>query len=180
VNRRTSRRLSCVNLRMRFLAAVLVALAFTSVANGGGGQTVRAHGVALTMPAGWHRVTSAGDGPVTDPRTLLVVGTAGVASKSTQCQIAAYRVPAHGAVVVIVGWKTATSGGARRKPGRWPLKTLTSVRRPSFECFEGRGTAAYLILGGKAYQVNVMVGNSTSSQHIAQALAVARSFRLAP
>jgi hypothetical protein len=165
---------------MRLFASVVLALALTSVADGGGGQTVRAHGVALTMPAGWHRVASAGDGPVTDPRTLLVVGTAGVAPKSTQCQIAAYRVPAHGAVVVIVGWKTATSGGGRMKPGRWPLKTMTSVRRPSFECFAGRGAAASLALAGRAYQVNVMVGNSTSVQHIAEALAVGRSFRLAP
>ena len=137
-------------------------LVLASVACGGSGQTVRAHGVELTMPAGWHRVASAGDGPVIDPRTLLVVGTAGVASKQSQCQIAAYRVPAHGAVVVIVGWKTATSGGGgRMKPGRWPLKTMTYVKRPSFECFAGRGAFAGLALGGKAYQVNVMVGNST-------------------
>ena len=97
---------------MRLFASVVLALAFTSVADGGGGRTVRAHGVALTMPARWHRVSSAADGPATDPRTLLVVGTAGVAPRPTQCQIAAYRVPEHGAVVVIVGWKTATSGAA--------------------------------------------------------------------
>ncbi|MBA3735611.1 MAG: hypothetical protein H0W90_10520 [Actinobacteria bacterium] len=165
---------------MRLFATVVLVLAFTSVASGSGGQTVRAHGVALTVPAGWRRVASAGDGPVIDPRTLLVVGTAGVAPKSSQCQIAAYRVPAHGAVVVIVGWKSATSGGGRMKPGRWPLKTLTSVKRPSFECFAGPGRAASLVLGGKAYQVNVMVGGSTPAQQIAEALAVGRSFRLAP
>jgi hypothetical protein len=162
---------------MRVFAAV-VALAFTSVANGGGDQTVRARGVALTIPAGWLRVAAAGDFP--DPRTLLVVGTTGVIPTPTQCQIAAYRVPAHGAVVVVVGWKTATSAGGRMKPGRGPLKKLTSVKRPSFECFAGRGAAASLALGGKAYQVNVMVGNSTSAQQIAEALAVGRSFRLAP
>jgi len=100
-----------------------------------------------------------------------------VIPKPTQCQIAAYRVPAHGAVVVVVGWKTATS---RMKPGRGPLKKLTSVKRPSFECFAGRGAAASLALGGRAYQVNVMVGNSTSAHRIAEALAVGRSFRLAP
>ena len=159
-------------------ASVALALTFASIASGSSG-TVSARGVALTVPAGWHRVAAAGDGPVTDPRTLLVVGTAGIAPKSSQCQIAAYRVPARGAVVVIVGWKSATSGGGRMKPGRWPLKRLTSVRRPSFECFEGRGAVASLVLGGKAYQVNVMVGSSTSAQQIAEALRVARSFRLA-
>lgn len=165
---------------MRFFAAVLLALTVTSVANGGGGQTVRAHGVQLTMPEGWHRVAPAGDGPVTDPRTLLVVGTAGAMPRPTRCQIAAYRVPAHGVVVVTLGWKTATSGGGRRmKPGRWPLRMMTSVQRPRFECFGGSGTSASLVLGSRAYQVSVMVGRSTSPQNIAKALAVGRSFRLA-
>jgi hypothetical protein len=167
-------------LGMRLFASVVLALAFAAVADGGGGQTVRAHGVALTMPLPWHRVAPAGDGNVTDPRTLLVVGTAGVVPKSTHCQIAAYRVPARGAVVVVVGWKTATSGGGRMKPGRWPLRAMTSVKRASFECFAGRGAAASLALGGKAYQVNVMAGDSASAKHVAEALAVGRSFRLAP
>ncbi len=165
---------------MRLLASAVVALASTLVANAGGGQIVRAHGAELTLPAGWQQIASARDGPVIDPRTLLVVGTAGAQAMPTRCQIAAYHVPANGAVVVIVGWKTATSGGGRMKPGRWPLKAMTSVRRPSFECFTGRGAAASLVLGGNAYQVNVMVGNLASNERVAQALALARSFRLDP
>src|SRR4029077_20321259 len=108
--------------RMRLLGSVVAALAFASFATAGASKVVRAHGVEVTVPAGWRHVASAGDGPVTDPRTLLVVGTNGVRPTPTQCPIAPYRVPAHGAVVVIVGWKTATSGGGRMKPGRWPLK----------------------------------------------------------
>ena len=170
---------------MRLLLPAAVALVFTTVANGDGGQLVqahevKAHGVELRVPAGWARVVSAGDGPVTDPRTLLVVGTAGVAAKPTRCQIAAYRLPTHGAVVVIVGWKTATSGGGRMSPGRRPLKLLTDVRRPSFECFSGRGAAASLALGGKAYQVNVMVGDSASPKRIAAAPRWAAPFALRP
>lgn len=164
---------------MRLFAAAVLALALTSVATGSGGRTVRAHGVAVTVPAGWHRVAAASVG-ITDPLTLLVVGTAGVEPRPRQCQIAAYRIPAHAAVVVVVGWKTATSGGGRMKPGRRPLKALTSVRRPSFECFAGRGAAASLALGGKAYQVNVLVGDSAPAKRIAEALAIGRSFRLAP
>jgi hypothetical protein len=165
---------------MRLLASVVAVLAFTMViASAAGTATIRAHGVGLTVPRGWHRVASAGDGPVTDPRTLLVVGTAGARPAPTQCQIAAYRVPVRGAVIVVVGWKTATSGGGRTKPGRWPLAELTSVRRPSFECFAGRGAAASLVLGGRAYQVNVMVGNAASAREIAEALTLGRSFRLA-
>lgn len=163
---------------MRLFVAVVVVLVFTSVAGGSGGKTVRAHGVMLTVPAGWHRVASAGDGPVTDPRTLLVVGTPGTRPKPTQCQIAAYRVPTHGAVVVVVGWKTAGSGGGRMKPGRAPLKRLVAVSGHSFECFAGRGAAADLTLGVHSYQVNVMVGDRASRTVVDQALAIGRSFAL--
>ena len=161
---------------MRLAVPVLLALAFAAAADGGAGRTVRAHGVALTIPAGWQRVAPAGDGAVVDPRTLLVVGTAGVSARPTGCQIAAYRVPVRGAVVVIVGW----SGGSLTKPGRWPLKALKSVQRRVFECFAGSGAAASLDLGGKAYQVNVLVGGSASAREVGSALAVGRSFRLAP
>jgi hypothetical protein len=65
------------NLGMRLSVSVVLALAFTSVAVAGSHQAIRAHGVALTVPAGWHRVASAGDGPAADPRTLLVVGNTG-------------------------------------------------------------------------------------------------------
>jgi hypothetical protein len=53
------------------------------------------------------------------------------------------------------------------------------VRRPSFECFNGRGAAADLVLAGRAYQVNVMVGDQATPRVIEQALAVGRSFALA-
>src|SRR5690348_4667424 len=107
---------------MKLPASAVAALVFTCAANAGGGQIVRAHGVELTLPAGWQPIAPAGDRAVIDPRTLMVVGTAGVRPDPTQCQIAAYRVPARAAVVVIVGWKTATSGGGRIKPGRQPLE----------------------------------------------------------
>jgi hypothetical protein len=73
----------------------------------------------------------------------------------------------------------AAAGGGHLEPGRAPFARLRSVRRPSFECFAGRGAAAQVVLGGRPYQVNVMVGDHASKRRIAQALAVARSFRLA-
>jgi hypothetical protein len=80
---------------------------------------------------------------------------------------------------VVVGWKNLIISGAQnRKPGRWPLKRLTAVRRPSFECFNGRGAAADLVLRAKAYQVNVLVGDQASTRRIENALAIARSFDL--
>jgi hypothetical protein len=164
---------------VRIVPVVLVGLALEAAAvAASGGYVVRAHGVRLVVPTGWKRVVTAGDGPVVDPKTALVVGTRGVHPGTSQCQIAAYSIPPGGAVVVIVAWKTATSGGGHLKPGRAPLKALRSVRRPSFECFNGRGAVAQVALGGKAYQINVMVGDHARARVVAQALAVGRSFDL--
>ena len=78
---------------------------------------------------------------------------------------------------MVVGWKdVALSGLGNDRPGRYPLAKLTAVHRPSFECFSGRGAVATLKLGGRAYQVNVMVGDRASRQRVSDALAVARSF----
>jgi hypothetical protein len=148
---------------------------------GGGGRVVSSHGVRLVVPNGWAKVRPANDAPVIDPRTLLVVGTAGVRPKPSQCEVAAYRIPTSGAVVVVVGWRSvATAGGGAPKPGRAPLKKLLAVTRPSAECFAGRGAAADVLFGGKPYQVSVLVGDRTTKKRVAEALAVARSFDRSP
>jgi len=162
------------------LTALLV-LGVGSIASAGqNSQTVSAHGIRLAIPSSWSRVRPAGDGPVVDPKTLLVVGTHGVTARASNCQIAAYRIPPLGAVVVVVGWTSLKySGASGAKQGRFPLSRLIRVRRPSFECFSGRGAVADLVLDGKAYQVNVMVGSCASARVVEQALAVGRSFELA-
>jgi hypothetical protein len=136
-------------------------------------------GVKVDAPRSWRLVTPAGEASIVDPKTVLVAGSPGVtASLTSSCQVAAYRVPTGGAVVVVVRWRTVTSGGGRPPAGRAALKGLTHVSRPSFECFKGRGAAAQLALGGHAYQVNVLVGDRASPRRVRQALAVARSFDL--
>lgn len=165
---------------MRLIALFVASAAFASLALATGGRIISSHGVRVVVPRGWQQVQAASPGPVTDPRTLLVVGTAGVRPNASRCQIAAYRLPTTAAVVVLVGWKDVALSGARgQKPGRWPLVKLTAVGRPSFECFGGRGGVATLVLDGRAYQVNVLVGDQASKQRIRDALAVARSFELA-
>lgn len=153
-------------------------LAVGSLAVAGSGvRAVSANGVRMVVPSGWGRVKAASPGAVTDPRTLLVVGTAGVRPTGSNCQIAAYRVPVTGAVVVAVGWKNlALSGAEHKKPGRAPLNALVRVRRGVFECFAGPGAVALLVIAGKAYQVNVLVGVRASGRVVGAALAVARSF----
>jgi hypothetical protein len=152
------------------LFAILAVLGVLGV-----GGPVSANGVQVWAPAGWHRVASAGDGPVTDPRTLLVVGTPGVRARRTQCQIAAYRIPPEGAVVVIVGWKGANGDTGL---GTKELAGLTTVKRGVSECFKGRSASATVVLGQREYQVSVMVGDRASKKRIAEALDVARSFNL--
>jgi hypothetical protein len=163
------------------LTLAFAALSCTAIAAAAPPQRiVSSHGVRITVPSVWKQVTSAGDGPVTDPRTLLVVGTAGVRARISQCQIAAYYVPPGGAVVVVVGWHSLKESGAEHyKPGRAPLLKLVAVRRPSFECYRGRGAVADVALKGTAYQVNVMIGDRLGQSEIATALAVARSFNIA-
>jgi hypothetical protein len=159
----------------------LVAFAVSVAVAASSGRVVAAHGVELTVPLGWGRVHAAPDGPVTDPRTPLVVGTAGVRAKETQCQIAAYRVPADGAVVVVVGWRSLKYSGAENAPpGYAPLRKLVAVRRPSFECYGGRGAVADVVIHRLAYQVNVMVGDGASKLRVEEALAVGRSLKVVP
>lgn len=164
--------------RIFVLGAVGVALAIGSAS--GAGHRIAAHGVQLVVPVSWHRVRPAPDAPVTDPRTVLVVGTGTVRTRWSQCQLTRYRVPLRGAVVVVVRWSSVrAAGGGVRRPGRWPLDSLRSVRAHTMECFPGRAAAADLRLGTHPYQVNAMVGERATPGVVAAALAVARSFDLA-
>jgi hypothetical protein len=155
--------------------AVTLALAVHSGAN----HRIVSHGVQLVVPAGWHQATSAPDAPVTDPRTVLVVGTGAVHTRWSQCQLTRYQIPAGGAVVVVVRWSSLrAAGGGKLRPGRWPLHSLRAVRPHTMECFPGRAAAADLLLGTHPYQVNVMVGALATPSVVRAALAVARSFDL--
>jgi hypothetical protein len=155
-------------------AAALVAGLLASAALAAEGTSLRAQGVQLTAPDGWQRVEPAVEGATSDPRTLLVVGTKGVRAIETECQVSSYRVPADGAVVVVIGWKRPSTGVTLL-----PLSSMR-LRRDTFECFEERGAVAQVIRNGRDYQLNVMVGDRADADLVAEALAVARSFALAP
>ena len=166
----------CQVVMRRALIAVVGPMFLIPACGGKGTHGVSSHGVRVAVPGGWSLVRPA-RGPVTDPTTLLVVGTAGVHGKPSRCPIAAYRIPADGAVVVVVGWRSiGTAGGTAAQLGRAPLKGLIAVKRPSFDCFAGRGASAYVVLGERPYQVNVLVGDQASKDLVDQALGVGRSF----
>ncbi len=150
------------------VASMLAASAFA----GDNRSPVRSGGVQLAVPDGWDSVDIAGDGTVVDPRTLLVVGTKGAKPIASRCQVAAYRVPSDGAVVVVIGWKDSIA--------EQPVLQLSRLRRPTFECFTGRGAVGQVTRRGRDFQVNVMVGDRADSGTIADALAVAESFQLTP
>jgi hypothetical protein len=87
--------------------------------------------------------------------------------------VTAYRIPDDGAAVVVLGWRGKALEGVPRD--RAALDTLR-LRRPYFECWSGRGASAQIALRGRAYQVNVLVGDRATTQTAAAALRVARSF----
>ena len=161
---------------MRSVIALSACVA--ALATGCGGNSkhdVSANGARLTVPRGWQRVPPAASS-VTDPQTLLVVGTTGARGKRSRCDQAAYAVPPEGAVVLVLRWSSVEAAGGAPPPGRAPLGQLVSVRKPTFECFAGRGAAADVLLEGKRYQVGVLVGDRATKARVQDALAVARSF----
>jgi hypothetical protein len=161
---------------MRLVLMPLLGLTVIASACGGsGGHVLSSHGVHVVAPAGWSSIRPA-RGPVTDPRTVLVAATDGVRTQPSRCSGQAYRVPPHGAAVVVLRWSSVVAAGGAPAPGRAPLERLVSVRRPFFECFAGRGAAADLLLAGKRYQVRVLVGDRATNARVQDALAVARSF----
>lgn len=155
------------------LAATAVAALAASLAQATTPDTARGGGVTLDLPSGWAKVTPARD-QVDNPRTLLVIGTEGVRAVETDCQVSSYRVPAEGAVVVVIGWRSAVGGA-----GYLPLSGL-KLRRDTFECFAGRGAVARVTRRERDFQVNVMVGDRADAATIADALEAARSFTLVP
>jgi hypothetical protein len=159
-------RLSRLALFAAVFAALVAVPAFAGVVD-----VVRNGGVSFDVPAGWAKVDRAASAN-TDPRTLLVVGTKGTRAIATDCQVATYRVPVDGAVVVAIGWRESFGGASSLS-----LSSM-KLRRGIFECFSGRGAVAQVTRGGRDFQVNVMVGDKADAGTVADALDVARSFAL--
>jgi len=156
------------------LAASVAMLALASVAAAAMVGTARGGGVELELPVGWEKVVPARGTTLGDPQTLLVIGTEGVRAVESDCQVSSYRVPANGAVVVVIGWRDAVGTS-----GFLPLSAL-KLRRGTFECFAGRGAVAQVTRRNRDFQVNVMVGDRASVETIEDALAAARSFAVVP
>ena len=150
------------------LAAALVASGTAAV-----GDVARGGGVQLTLPDGWAKVVSR-DTRVDDPRTLLVIGTDGVKAVDSNCQVSAYRVPADGAVVVVIGWRDSIG-----ETNILPISTM-KLRRGTFDCFTGRGAVGRLTRRDRDFQLNVMVGDRASAATIDAAFDAVRSFTLTP
>jgi len=151
-------------------AAALVAVVAASAAPAATGDVARAAGIQLTLPEGWSRVTAASDRK-SDPRTLLVIGTRGARPIDSDCQVASYRVPAEGAVVVVLGWKDSIGVS-------FPALSAMKLRRGTFDCFDGRGAFARVSRNNRDFQVNVLVGDRANSATIDAAIDAARSIAL--
>ena len=155
-------------------SSAAVAVVGVAAAWGATGDVVRAGGVQLDLPDGWSKVAPPREATTSDPRTLLVIGTDGVRAMQSDCQVASYRVPADGAVVVVIGWRESVGGASFL-----PLSGM-KLRRGTFECFTGRGAVGRVTRRDRDFQVNVMVGDRASGDTIETALDAARSLGLAP
>lgn len=140
------------------------------------GKIVAAEGVEVQVRVDWSRVAPAASGTSRDHRTVLVAGTRGVTARASRCQVAAYRVPADGAAIVVLARRDTGSEGL--PDGRGELAAMR-LREQLFSCWDGRGAVGQVVLGGRIYQVNVLVGDRASRATIASALAGARSLDLA-
>jgi hypothetical protein len=156
------------------VAAAALAVGLLAAASAAAtGDTVRGGGVELTLPDGWSRIQPAAQSPTDDPRTVVVIGTDGVRAFDGDCRVSTYRVPADGAVVVVIGWREPTGVSSFL-----PLSSL-KLRRGTFQCFSDRGAVAQVNRRGLDYQVNVMVGDRASQETIDAALDAARSIAAA-
>ena len=159
------------HLRLLAVATLAVAALSASAALAATGDVARAWGIQLTLPDGWSKIAPASD-PRTDPRTLLVIGTDGARAIQSDCQVSSYRVPADGAVVVVIGWKNSIGVN-------FPSLSAMKLRRGTFDCFAGRGAFARVTRGDRDLQVSVLAGDRASSATVEDALAAARSIALA-
>lgn len=155
------------------VGAVVASIAVASI-GAATGVVARSGGVQLDLPSGWSKVVPTHEDRVEDPRTLLVIGTDGVKAIESDCQVSSYRVPADGAVVVVIGWRDSVGAS-----GFLPLSTM-KLRRGTFECFPGRGAVGRIMRRDRDFQVNVMVGDRASVATVDAALDAARSLGLAP
>jgi hypothetical protein len=155
------------------LGAVVASIAVASV-GAATGDVARSGGVQLDLPPGWSKVVPTREDRLDDPRTLLVIGTDGVKAIESDCLVSSYRVPADGAVVVVIGWRDSVGAS-----GFLPLSTM-KLRRGTFECFPGRGAVGRIARRDRDFQVNVMVGDRASAATADVALDAARSLGLAP
>jgi len=152
-------------------ATVAVAALVASAAAAATGDTARAWGIQLTLPDGWSKVAPAAE-TRSDPRTMLVIGTDGVRATESDCQVSSYKVPADGAAVVVIGWKTSVGAS-------FPPLSAMKLRRGTFDCFAGRGAFARVTRGDRDFQVNVLAGDRANNATVEDALAAARSLALA-
>lgn len=160
-------------MRKRVALVFGIALLAVGVAQAAGDHHVTAGGVALRVAGDWARVAPAPAAHGSSVRTVLVVGTRGVTPRSSECHVAAYRIPPDGAVVVVLASRGTAPVGLPRDRSQLQAMRLT---RPVFACFDGRGAMAQIVIENRAYQVNVMVGDRAARGRIADALEAARSF----
>lgn len=129
--------------------------------------------VSMRVPPAWSAVEAAPGTTTADAETILVIGTDGVVPRRTPCLIASYRIPVDGAAVVVIRRIGVASSAV--PTDRRELIALR-LQREYLSCFDGRAGVAQIAIDGRAYQVNVLVGDRAPLLVVFDALVAARSF----
>jgi hypothetical protein len=146
---------------------VLLLLALVSGCQGGDEQSVAtsapapeahyvgADGIQLRVPAGWFE-SSTSASAVSDPVIRLVVSSAPIRPRDSDCQTSSFTL-AEGAVsIVVVEW-VKLNARLRVRPQRFDEDVLP-LRRGTHECFDGPAGVVQFIDSGRALGAYVFLG----------------------
>jgi hypothetical protein len=84
--------------------------------------SAEAEGVALDLPTGWRTARPYQPPQIPDPLVRLAVASTPVRVAARGCHVASYRIPARGAMVVVLEWRH------RELQPRGPLRRPADVR----------------------------------------------------
>ena len=116
--------------RVGLLVLLLAAMTVGCTSGGAGRSTssaaaptsAEAEGVALDLPPGWRTARPYQPPQISDPVVRLAVASRPVTVAARGCHISSYRIPARGAMVVVLEWRH------RELQPRGPLPRPADVR----------------------------------------------------
>jgi hypothetical protein len=139
-------------------------------------RRVVAHGIAVSLPDRWHIVPPLLPRRI-DRSAVIGVGTAGVRPGKPRCAFGSFVIPPSGTTVLVVA--TPQFPAPRRSLSE--AAQHLALRKGSVECwYHHRGGVVFGEVGGRAYELAILVGDAASDAQINLAKRVAASVESSP